>query len=283
MDSLAPEVDVVALCDGDAIVHSQWLRELVHGLSTGRRSAVSGARWYSPTECGLAALSRHYWNALAIPTQQQHQIIWGGSLALWRSIVDEPAFRETFVRGFSDDAIIARYLHDTGRQCAVLDATYVVNTETIELGGYWNFLVRQMLCVRMNHPQWRPVLWHAIALSIGMAGLIPVLLLSDGPRIAVALAGLGVYGFTLLLLTSAYDARLRREFPERQALQAPVSWKRVAMALPALLFTAFVYPAATINAACLRRIRWRGVEYLLARGQVASTADCTEAPQPVAA
>jgi hypothetical protein len=103
------------------------------------------------------------------------------------------------------------------------------------------------------------------------------------PGIVMALTGLGIYGLTLMILTSACDARLRREFPDREALHVPVGWKRITTALPGLLLTAFVYPAATITAACLTQIRWRGVEYHLTGGRVASAVDCVAAPQSAAA
>ncbi|QDT54373.1 Glycosyl transferase family 2 [Caulifigura coniformis] len=269
--TLRPEVEIVVLCDGDAVVHRTWLKELVSGLDDSRLAAVSANRWFSPPGCDVASLSRHYWNALAIPTQQQHRILWAGSLAMRRSIVDESGFREAFEHGFADDAVIAAYLTRTGRPYEVLGTTYVVNSETTTIRGYWNFLVRQMLCVRLDHPRWRPIFLHAVVLAVAFALFLPALFVAGPMAMALGYLGLCIYGLTLLILTSVYDRELRRTFPEIEALDVPVSRQRVLMALPALLFTSAIYPAATIAAASTRSHLWRGVEYQLTDGKIVAT------------
>jgi glycosyltransferase involved in cell wall biosynthesis len=279
-DTLPPAVEVVALCDGDAVVHVTWLKELVAGLNDPEVSAVSANRWYSPTGCGFAELSRHYWNAIAIPATHHYRILWGGSLALRRAIVDEPAFRGAFAQGFADDTFIASYLHETRRRYDVLGATYVVNSETTSVRNYWNFLVRQMLCVRLHHPRWRPIFLHAVILAVAVGVMLPALSLSSLAVATVGNAAFAIYGLTLLVLTSLHEARLRATFPQLQALHIPVTARRIAMALPALLFTSLIYPAATIVAACTRTHLWRGVEYRLVDGKVAAAIDRTELPGP---
>ncbi len=272
-DRLPADVEIVALCDGDAVVDAGWLRQLVNGLKDHDMAAVSGNRWYSPTTSGLAELSRLYWNALAIPATHQHRILWAGSLAIRRSIVDEPGFREAFSHGFADDTVIAAYLDRTGRAYEVLGSTYVVNAETTSIRGYWNFLVRQMLCVRLHHPRWRPLFWHAMTVGLAIVVLLPLLSLTSLASFSCGAAGLLLYGATLLMLTTAYEIRLRRAFQHLETLQVPVSWQRVAMALPALLFTAVFYPAATLAAALTRRHLWRGVKYRLAGGRIIDAVD----------
>ncbi len=47
LESIDEDVEAVVLCDGDAVVHQNWLRELTAQL-TDDCPAVSGNRWYSP-------------------------------------------------------------------------------------------------------------------------------------------------------------------------------------------------------------------------------------------
>ena len=283
-DALPPEVEIIALCDGDAVVHESWLSELVEGLRDEELAAVGANRWYSPTTFDIATLSRHYWNALAVPSTHQHLILWAGSLAIRRSIIDEPAFRAAFARGFADDTVIARYLHDTCRKSRLLDGTYIVNSETTSIAGYWNFLVRQMLCVRIHHPRWTPIFLHSLLLALASALLAVSALSGAWTAFAIGFGGEVIYGLTLLGLLSLYDRKLRQTFPERQSLHVPISLRRALMAIPALLFTSVVYPAATITAAWTRKHVWRGVEYNLERGRVITSIDRNEqAPIPVPA
>jgi len=278
--TLSPAVEVVALCDGDAIVHPTWLKELVAGLDDPEIAAVSANRWYAPPASGIADLSRHYWNAMAVPATQRHHILWGGSLAMRRLIVDEPAFLTAFARGFADDTMIACYLHQTGRAYRVLGSTYVINSESTTVRSYWNFLVRQMLCVRLHHPKWRPIFAEAVVLALALGVVFPVLKVSGMGLGVVGLAGIIAYGLTLLSLASLYEARLRASFPDQRALHVPVTTKRILMTVPALVLTAVIYPAATMVAACTRRHLWRGVEYRLVGGKVVAAIDHSERPVP---
>ncbi|HVJ85411.1 MAG TPA: glycosyltransferase family 2 protein [Caulifigura sp.] len=284
IESLPAGIEIIALCDGDAVVHESWLSELVGGLEDNELAAVGANRWYAPTTFDLATLSRHYWNALAVPNTHQHAILWAGSLAIRRSIVDEPDFRAAFARGFADDTVIARYLHDTGRKSRLLGGTYVVNSETTSIAGYWNFLVRQMLCVRIHHPRWTPIFIHSLVLAFSTALLAAAAVSGGWTAFAIGLTCEVLYGLVLICLLSLYDLKLRRTYSERQSLQVPVSRRRVLMTVPALLFTSVVYPAATITAAWTRKHVWRGVEYHLERGRVITAIDLDEhaaIPAPV--
>ena len=280
-DALPSEVEIVALCDGDAVVHESWLSELVAGLADPQVAAVGANRWYSPPRPGMATLSRHYWNAIAVPNTHQYAILWAGSLAIRRSIIDEASFREAFARGFADDTVMARYLHETGRISRLLEGTYVVISETTSIAGYWNFLVRQMLCVRIHHPRWTPILIHAVLVAVAMLAVGTVGALGSRGDAALAASGLALYAAVLLGLLQAYDTTLRRTFPDRAALHVPIELPRMLMMVPALALTSVIYPAATIAAACARRHLWRGVEYHLKSGRVVRAVDRATGTVPV--
>jgi hypothetical protein len=258
---LPEETGIVAICDGDAVAHSTWLRELAEGLRNPELAAISGIRWYVPPDLGMPSLSRYYWNAMAVPSMARHGIIWGGSLALRASLCREEAFNDWLQNSFSEDTGIASYLQSTNRAYRALPSPLVMNTESITAAGYWNFLVRQMMCVRLDHPRWTPVLMHGLAIGLSIWVLSPLSWLGGATSALISASGIVLYAFTLLLVIAAFERTLRRTHAHRPAFQTPFGWKRGLLSVAGLIVTAAVYPAAIVVGGLTRSHTWRGVHY----------------------
>lgn len=59
LDSLEPEIEIVAQLDADTIVHSSWLRELATALQPDDVGLATGNRWYMPTDPSLGSIVRY--------------------------------------------------------------------------------------------------------------------------------------------------------------------------------------------------------------------------------
>jgi cellulose synthase/poly-beta-1,6-N-acetylglucosamine synthase-like glycosyltransferase len=68
------EVDVMEMCDADAIPHSTGLRELVSPLQDPLTVATPGNRWYAPLILIMGGICRYFWNALTFRTMYKYRI-----------------------------------------------------------------------------------------------------------------------------------------------------------------------------------------------------------------
>lgn len=261
LDRFTDDVEIVALCDGDAVVHPLWLRQLVDGLQNSGAKVVSGNRWYSPPDTSIASHSRYWWNALAAPMMLDFGIPWAGSMAFHRSLANDPAFRTCLQHAFSEDTAIAGFLRARAQRTSMVPRLLVVNEEATTPRAYWNFLIRQMLAARLHHPDWPWILLHALAIGCAIGVLLPISI-ARGPTAALgALSGLGLFALTIAALTGLFERRLRRVLPERITFSAPLAKGRIASSFFGLVATAVIYPAAVIVATFVRRHEWRGVQY----------------------
>lgn len=267
LEELPENVEVVVLCDGDAVVPTNLLTQLVHGLSEEGVMAVSGNRWYAPAEANLASYSRYFWNALAVPSMEQFGIPWAGCLAFRRSLFCHPGFRKTLRTAFSEDTAIAGHLRRQGLKYKSLPLLKIINEESTTFSSYWGFLVRQMLAVKLHHPDWNKILLHGLILGFTVWILLPLALFSGVVGILATLGSIAVYASTILSMARSYEQQLLRVIPRKNAAEnLSFRWRMVI--LGGLILTALVYPLAVIRAWTTRTHLWRGIRYQIGRNRV---------------
>ncbi|MCA9049715.1 MAG: glycosyltransferase, partial [Planctomycetaceae bacterium] len=263
-DCLNDDVDVVVLCDGDTVPHSNWLADLVQPLVAARGTAVSGNRWYAPETPTLGSLVRYFWNSLAVPRMYQDGIIWAGSMAIGRKIFRDPKFMEAMRTSFSEDTKLSGFLLRQNIHPVPLPDLPVINQETISLSSFWGFLVRQMLAARLHHPKWRNIFNNAMLVGLAMCLLLPISLLRGAETFLLWLTGLLFYGIITHTCIGMCEYRIRRFVKQtRDQTLSPYSAFRILMSLPALTVLGVVYPLAVLTAAAARSHVWRGVRYLV--------------------
>ena len=267
LEGLADEVEIVVLCDGDAVVPRSFLGQLVRGLSEKGVMAVSGNRWYVPSGGNLASFSRYYWNALAVPAMEQFGIPWAGSLAFRSELFRSPGFRKTLRTAFSEDTAIAAHLRRQGMKYKSLPLLKVVNQESTTLSGYWGFLVRQMLTVKLHHPDWGKILVHGVALGVAVWVLLPLVVFMGPVGMSVTAASVFVYATTVLVLVESYDRRLRGMIPEMGRAEETSLGRRIRFVC-GMVLTALVYPLAVMRAWTTRTHYWRGIRYRVGKNRI---------------
>lgn len=265
LEQLSEEMEIIVLCDGDAVVPSNWLSQLVRGFSNPEVMAVSGNRWYLPRR-GLASYSRYYWNALAVPAMEEFDIPWAGSLAFRRELYRDGEFRTVLRTAFSEDTAIAAYLRRKGMRFQHLPRLKVVNEEQATLVSYWGFLVRQMLAARLHHPDWNKVLMHALILGGTVWGLLPLAAVAGLRASGIAWGGVAIYAAAVFLSVAAYERRLYGILQRSDGLvEMDFSLGRGILMVCAMIMTAVIYPAAVMRAWTARRHLWRGILYQIER------------------
>jgi hypothetical protein len=258
-------IEVVALIDADSIPAPDWLREIVQPFADPKVGATTGIRWFAPPDRHWGSLVRYMYNAASFPQMYVFQMAWGGSMAVHTRVFRESNLLEVWSRSFCEDIGTYGVLRAFGFRLAFVPAATHINGESVDLRSCYGFLMRQLLCVRLHHVHWWPILVLNIANTLALAITLGVLGVSLYVRTWdwVAYAG-GVFGLYLAGLLSALtvgETLLRRIVRARRTDIPPVtfSWKTI----PALLLTQVLAFHCLIATIFLRRIDWRGISYAI--------------------
>ncbi len=261
--SLDPDVEIVALIDADSIPAPDWLGAMVQPFSDPQVGASTGIRWFAPQDDQWGTIVRYVFNAASLPQMYEFNIAWGGSLAIRRSVFETTDLLEIWSRSFCEDTGIHSAIHRNGLRVAFAPRATQINAESIDLRSCYNFLLRQLLCVRLHLVDW-PYLFAAnLANTLALIALAALLVWNvyaqkwEGVFLSCGLLGLYFSGSIAAL--NLLETRIRKIAPV-QALGSPrpaFSWKTIL----ALLLTQVLASFIMIVAIFARRVVWRGITY----------------------
>ena len=262
--------EVVVLLDSDTIAHRTWLRELVAPLADERVGAASGNRWYMPADASRGSLVRYLWNTAAVVQMYWYGIAWGGSMALKTSVFDRSDLLDRLANAFGEDSTICRALVRAKLRVAFVPSAMMVNRETCDVPGFFHFLQRQLLTVRLHNPWWWAVVAHGMVTSaaqlLAFGLLLAALLKTHWEAAAWAGGGLALYLTAMVLLMASMEVGVRRIV---RARCQPTDWltgataARVMLAIP---LTQVIYAAGLASTLFVRTHQWRGVVYRFGGG-----------------
>ena len=271
LNRVPEEVEVIAMCDADAIPHSTWLRELVAPLQAPLTVAAYGNRWYAPTVLTLGGLCRYYWNALAFPAMYKYRIPWCGSLAIRGDLFRNAEFQNCLQHAFSEDTALAGFLANKQQHATPIVSLVMLNEETCRLQNFWGFLVRQMLAARLHHPHWPSVLTEALVIFVAAWVLLPLSILEGWRSFGWWCAGAVLYNVAVLSVIGYFEWLVRKLLWQRRQQRAvSYDWKRVFLASPSLSLMGFLYPLAVIQTLFARKHEWRGIVYRITSGGIST-------------
>ncbi len=263
--------EVVVLLDSDTIAHRTWLRELVAPLADERVGAAAGNRWYMPADASRGSLVRYLWNVAAVVQMYWYGIAWGGSMALKTNVFDRSDLLERLAHAFGEDSTICRALVRAKLRVAFVPSAMMVNRETCDLPGFFHFLERQLLTVRLHNPWWWAVVGHGIVTSaaqlLALGLLLVALLKAQWEAAAWAGGGLALYLTAMVLLTVPLEIGVRRVV---RARGEPADWLNCATAVRVLLaipLTQVIYAAGLVSTFFVRTHKWRGIVYRFDRAR----------------
>lgn len=286
LESLPDQVGLVALLDADVVPAVDWLAALAARLSADTW-AVTGNRWYLPPDGGLGGWTRAAWNAGAIVQMVCFGIPWGGSLAMSRRLADTADFRGHLATGFCEDTPLSGILLRYRKTLAFGPELIAINREDCTLRSALPWIARQLLTARLYHPAWPLVAIHALLPPLLMLGSLAAAwwAISRGqPWLAAAhLTLVVVFLVSLPLLFLWIQRTVGRAAPAVLHASAPGRLVRLWNVLRGIALAQLTYPIVLLQAAFLRRCRWRGVQYDIAGPQairLLSDAASDEAQHP---
>jgi hypothetical protein len=161
---------------------------------------------------------------------------------------------------FAEDSATMAYMRSHGLQVRFVSDATIINHEAISVFDLYNFLIRQMLCCRLQSPyHWRQVLIHSLVLN-GTVAASMILPLFDSLQRAVLI------GSSVLSAVAAVEilvaCRLARSSVAKRGVKLPFRTWRQFIGLPLyVLGTNLMGLASTLHAPFVRRIVWRGITY----------------------
>ena len=263
--NLPPDVQVVALMDGDTVPHAGWLRELATPLVTGGAACSTGNRWYFPDTPTIASQVRVCWGAAALTLMTLCRIPWGGTMAVRREIIEDPRLRDRIRAAFSEDTTIGQFVAEIGGRVHFDPRLVIVNHETTGLAGFLGFDTRQLLAVRLHHRGWKWI--HAYNWIGSLLLVYPLARLSGWPAMwwtdaLFAAAALLIAGHAILLGPS-----IRRMLRDRSVQLPGWNLQRFVALVIAVPVVQFVQLIAVLRACWMRSVVWRGVHYRIEGGR----------------
>lgn len=264
LDDMFPNAEIFAFCDSDAQPQSDWLTNLVAGLSEPEVGVATGYRWYLPTGRGVGSLLLSAWNAQSLFLfGDQSSFAWGGTMAMRRSDFKYFKIRQRWRGGVSDDGSVTTAVRSYGRRIQFVPRCLVASRENASLRDVLEFTNRQIILTRVYMPRaWREIValtlyFCALFAFVGFL-LYRVLTQPDLPEGVVSLLLPGM-GLAMIL-----QCWLQTEFAVRVLPQHSEELRRLRWAYLGVM--PLVAPLALLNVIVSffsRRIVWRGIGYEL--------------------
>jgi cellulose synthase/poly-beta-1,6-N-acetylglucosamine synthase-like glycosyltransferase len=264
--SLEPSVEFIAQMDADIVAHRTWLREMATALEPADVGAATGNRWYMPQTLSMGSVVRYAWNAAAIVQMYWYRIAWGGTLAIKTRVLRESDMLDRWGRAFCEDTMQFAQLEKLGLRVAFVPSLMMINRENTSLAGFYRWVIRQLVTVRLYHPAWPAILIHGLVSTVVPLGSLTLLIVSlaRGDSFSSSILGGAFALFVISLLLSLWGMVVKVN-SIAASRNEPTRWihgvgdlLKCAVLMP---ITQLVYPAALAEAAIKKSTNWRGIRY----------------------
>lgn len=263
MSNLDTRCEIVAQIDADTVPHRTWLRELATALEPADVGAATGNRWYMPSVESTGALVRYIWNAGAVTQMLHHHIAWGGTMATKASVFRESDLLTRWRQAFCEDAMMHSALEEMGLRLAFVPSLMMINRENVTVGGFFRWIKRQMLNVRLYHSSWRRIMVHCVLSTFAPVAALSLLFLGGDASTSESVLqwSLNCFAVSFFLCLLPLIGAVRQIVGQRGEPTSWVTWRGVVKMLFAFPLTPIVYAGATFAAAFARQSDWRGIRY----------------------
>lgn len=268
------KTEAVALVDADTCCDPDWLRDLVAPLSDPGIDATSGNRWFEPTDAAVGSWVRQAWNAAAVVQMKLYRIPWGGSLAFRTSLLQETDLLERLGGAFCEDTLLGDILRKEKRTFHTSTSLIVTNAEATNLTAAKSFIQRQLLTTRLYHWSWPYVALHGLSIFLlhitTVTGLIVAIAMSAWLPAGLFLSALALSQLANLTLLGWIGRINKQKLELRPFGRRPTNLTSKARLgyLLAVLASPWVHSWALLSAMFCSQVRWRGIDYRVAAGQI---------------
>ena len=263
-EELPAETTVLAFADSDACPPRSWLRYMVGRLGEPGVGAVTGYRWFVPQANTVPNLMLYSINsALAgLLGPGEHYVVWGGAWAVRREVFDAIDIRAAWRGTLSDDLVAQRALRESGLGVRFEPNCVVTTPLDCDWPTAFEFAQRQYRIARLYLGRWWLAgLATATLCQLGLWSQLAAALLLEVPAAARALLALSGTG---MLLSTLLRAKLRQDmvdiYTPKHAIKLRTSRRFDRLAAP---LVAIVNLVVLVSSSVGRRIRWRGISYLV--------------------
>ncbi|QDT94471.1 glycosyltransferase [Gimesia algae] len=261
IQTVSADVEVVAWLDADVLPHRRWLRDLVSPLREAEVGIASGIRWYAPQSTNAGTLVRHAWNAAAVLQMLSMDIAWGGSIALSRSVFQDPRLSDTLSKMMWDDTGLKSIANQLNQKLVFAPAATMINAESIAFDSSLQFITRQMVNARFYHSHFWFIATLGFVSALAQTVLVGLglLFLQQGQQLAAGLvSGVLVFAgaavaFSIYRLGSRIEQLVRSR--GGQFRRHPLKTLGYLWLMP------YLFCGCLIAAIRTRTINWRGVIY----------------------
>jgi cellulose synthase/poly-beta-1,6-N-acetylglucosamine synthase-like glycosyltransferase len=252
------------------------LADLIRPLADPQIAATTGNRWFSSPSSNLGTALREVWNAAAIVQMQLYNIAWGGSLAIKRTCLESTNLISRWEQAFCEDTMISDELSQQGFKLVRVPDLILVNRESTSFGDAVNWIIRQLLTIRLHHSKWYLVQAHAAATCFSIISLIVAfgfLWFGQLQASSIVFVGLAIYQVANAILLKRIQTINLQIVNQRLSAGQELSTETASLnRWLAVGLAQLVQPYACIKASTLKDVRWRGVDYRIeGRGKIALT------------
>lgn len=265
VSELNHDFKVVALVDGDTVVHHNWLRELVAPLSNSKIGATTGNRWYLPYGKCWGTTIRYLWNVASVPQMHFYHICWGGSLAIKTKVLRQTGLISKWEQAFCEDTMLYRILRLQGLQIKFVPSLMMLNSEECTVRGFYRWGKRQLLNTRLYHPFWWAIVVYSFVINLLpiWAGVQFETVWLNEEWLSVAYLGTAIFintaSLPIFLLTLEHQVRaVIQARGEKLPQFSAIKILKIVFANP---FTQVISTIALLSAMKMRKVNWRGINY----------------------
>lgn len=262
---LPDETTILAFADSDACPPPAWLRHLVTRLDESWTGAVTGYRWFVPRNNRLSNLTLYSINsALAgLLGPGSHYVVWGGAWAIRREVFEAIDIRNAWQGTLSDDLVAHRALREAKLQVRFEPKCMVTTSVDFDWSSGVEFAQRQYRISRLYLSRWWALaVWSGVAIQAAFWGQLYVAAFG-APIASWMRAGLVTSSLGLAAIMM-FRAKLRQDMVK---IYAPDQATRLKQArrfdMLAAPLVALVNLLVLFSSAVGRRVRWRGISYLV--------------------
>lgn len=268
VESLPENFEVIVFTDSDVRLPRGWLSKLVAPLQDPRIGATTGYRWIIPSRSigsgGFASALASAWNAsIATMLGRAHEnFCWGGATAIRRTTFHDAAVLEAWEGAISDDFALSRALERVGKSIVFCPECLAATPHPWTGSSLLEFTNRQILITRIYDPRrWgmgaAAHLGYAVTM-IFAAYVIVTQMAGGDPWMNLALMAF-VVPFLAMVKGVLRTIAALEMLPEWKVQLNQWSWVWTVLAPVVPFLFSWNFIASLLS----RRIRWRGVPYLL--------------------
>jgi cellulose synthase/poly-beta-1,6-N-acetylglucosamine synthase-like glycosyltransferase len=256
--------DVFVFADSDGRPGRSWLSRLVAPLADPNLGAVTTFRWFFRQTGGIWSALASAWNAPAVTYLGEHRrnFCWGGGTAIRRERFEQSNVFEFWTGSVSDDFSLTHALRQAGLPILFAPECIVPTIFDCDAAGLLEFTNRQIVIARVYESR----LWTLGGLAHALyAGAI---FMGLGLYLNNLIQGAPAFHLLLLAMVPPVLSMARGVLRLAAMMEILPEWKTKLLADGWVwTFLAAVVPFLalwnTLVALFTRRIRWRGIRYLL--------------------